>query len=225
MKDRFHNRMIALLLTLLFCVSLAPRASAEGIGDYLDLDPRAWYEQGVRYCLERGVMSGYGTANRYFNPSGLVTRAELATIIWRMEGAPKTGTSLRFDDVEEGAWYEEAVRWILLTGIMETKTPSVFETKRPVTRDQFAMVLWRYADYRNGFVPKIDDPEFETYDDGDKVSPEALEAMRWACALGIFTAVTDSTDGRYVISPWAPVRRAAAATILMRFSLDMGIYD
>lgn len=226
MNNRFHNRMTALLLTLFFCVSLAPRTSAvaERIGDYRDLNPNAWYAQGVRYCVEKGVMSGYGNVNHYFNPDGLVKRAELATILWRMEGSPTTGLTLRFDDVEEGSWYEEPVRWIVLTGIMDAKEPSVFGAERVITRDQFALALWRYADYRNGFVPQIDDPEFETYDDRDITRPEAMEAMRWASALGIITGVRDM-NGRYVITPWAQVQRSSAATILMRFCLDMGICD
>ena len=226
MNNRFHNRMIALLLTLLFCVGLAPRATAEAerIGDYQDLNPYAWYATGVRYCVEKGVMSGYGYLNHRFAPGSTMKRSELATIVWRMEGSPTTGISLRFDDVEEGIWYEEAVRWVLLNGIMDAETPSRFGAEQLVIREQVAMALWRYADYRNGFVPTINDPEFETYRDHDKASPEAMEAMRWANALGIMTGTKD-IDGTYVLTPWAPVSRAAAATILMRFCLDMGIYD
>ena len=226
MNKRFHNRMIALLLTLLFCVSLAPRALAAGerIGDYRDLNPNAWYAKGVRYCVEKGVMSGFGNVNHLFAPDSAMNRAELAAIMWRMEGSPTSGVSLRFDDVEEGIWYEEAVRWVLLHGIMDAEAPSVFGTEQPVIREQLAMTLWRYADYRNGFVPAISDPEFETYRDHDKASPETVEALRWANALGIMTGTKD-IDGKYVLTPWAQVSRAAAATILMRFSLDMGIYD
>ncbi len=226
MNRRLYNRMIALLLTLLFCVSLAPRASAvtERIGDYRDLNPNAWYAKGVRYCVAKNIMSGFGKVNHLFEPDRTMNRAELATIVWRMDGSPVTGLSLRFDDVKEGIWYEEAVRWVLLNGIMDAETPSVFGAEQPIIREQLARALWRYAEYRNGFVPEINDPEFETYRDHDKVSPGAVDALRWANALGIMTGTKD-IDGQYVLTPWAQVSRASAATILMRFSLDMGIYD
>ena len=225
MKHALHKRMTVLALTLLFCVGAMPRAlAAERIGDFRDLSPGAWYAQGVRYCVKNELMSGYGNVNHLFNPDGLMNRAELVTILWRMEGAPITGLAMHYDDVSEDEWYADAVRWAMIEGVMVGNTPMTFSPERVVTREQLALALWRYAEYRNGFAAEIDDPEYETYRDHDRVSEEAEKAMRWANAMGIITGTKDS-DGSYVLTPWAQVSRAAAATILMRFCLDMGIYD
>lgn len=209
-------------LALIGALPLRGLAAEERIGRFLDLNPHAWYASGVRYCVEKELMSGYGNVNLYFAPDAVMSRAELAVLLWRMNGSPVTGLTMLFTDVEEDSWYAGAVRWASSTQLMPGESPTVFAPASPVTREQLAVALWRCAALQNGFVPHLDSPEFETYRDYDTVSDEAEEAMRWANALGIITGTKD-VDGSEVLTPWASVSRAGAATILMRFSLDMAL--
>lgn len=220
------KRIGAALLALLLCVSaLTDAARAEDpFEGYIDLDPDAWYAQGVRFCMENGLMNGTGRRFKHFDPYQPMTRAQLAVTLWRMEGEPVTGLTMQYNDVKETAWYADAVRWAQAADVMGGYTILEFAPGDSVTREQLAAILWRYAQYRNGSAPTPDDPEFETYIDLDQVSDYALDAMRWANALGIITG-TKTWRGKNMLTPRAESTRAVTATILMRFCLDMGIFD
>ena len=98
-------------LALIGALPLRGLAAEERIGRFLDLNPHAWYASGVRYCVEKELMSGYGNVNLYFAPDAVMSRAELAVLLWRMNGSPVTGLTMLFTDVEEDSWYAGAVRW------------------------------------------------------------------------------------------------------------------
>lgn len=70
--------------------------------------PTAWYHDGVHYCMENGLMSGYG--NGIFKPDAYTTRAIITVMLWRLNGSPVVNYLLDFKYVEEGRWYTEAVR-------------------------------------------------------------------------------------------------------------------
>jgi len=217
-----RGRIRAALLALALCVQLVPCArAADVLAEYSDLDKNAWYAPGVRYCLERGLMTGYGSRVRYFSPWQQFTRAQLATILWRMEGEPKIGLTMQYTDVPEDMWYTEAVRWIVGVEVMSGYTVLSFGPEDPITREQFAAILWRYAKYRDGDIQTPDSAAYDSYGDRGAVSDYAEDAMRWACALGIITGQKDRFGNVWLI-PQGNCSRAVAATILMRFCLDMG---
>ena len=81
---------------------------------YADLNRNAWYHDAVHYVLEQGLMIGTGSG--IFEPDRSLSRAMLATILWRVEGSPAADAPLLFTDVAENAWYAEAVRWAANTG-------------------------------------------------------------------------------------------------------------
>ncbi len=219
------KRIGSALLAALLCVSAlaAPARAAEPLESYVDLNGDAWYAPGVRFCLKNGLMEGYGNRIKRFAPDAPMTRAQLAVALWRIEGKPETGLAMQFTDVAEDIWYAQAVRWALAEDIMAGYTARTFAPDDPVTREQTAAILWRYARCRNGTVPVLEDPEYETFGDRGEVSGYAEEAMRWACAMGIITGMGSEKKG-YWLMPWGNSSRAAAATMLMRFCMDMGIY-
>lgn len=224
MKKRVAKRIGALLLVLALCVSAAPRAyAADSLESFVDLDRRAWYAMGVRFCLKKELMTGYGKLIRIFDPDKPMTRAQLVTILWRMAGEPKTGLAMQYSDVPEGQWYTDAVRWALAEGVMSGYTIVTFAPDDSVTREETAVLLWNYAKRLNGSVPKVTDAGYENFGDRDEVSADAREAMEWACALGIITGYRN----RYGVwlRPQGDSSRAAVATMLMRFCLDLGIYE
>ena len=220
-----RKRLGALLAALVCALALAaPARAAEPLESFADLDAGAWYAPGVRFCLKHELMAGYGNRIRIFAPNVAMTRAQLVTILWRMEGKPETGLTMQYTDVAEDIWYAPAARWATAEGLMTGYTVLQFAPDDPVTREQFAAILWRYARYRGGALPQLDDPAYERYGDRDEVSEYAEEAMRWACGMGIVTGMGSEAKG-YWLMPWGNTSRAAAATMLMRFCLDLGIYE
>ncbi len=222
---RMKKRIWSLVLTLALCVAASPAAlAAPSLESFSDLNPNSWYAPGVRYCLRNGLMTGYGDREQSFRPGEPMTRAQLATILWRMEGEPVTGLVMQYTDVPESKWCAEAVRWALAADVMTGYTVLTFAPNDPVTREQFAAILWRYAQYRGALAVPPAEAGYERYADWSDVSDYAVTAMRWACAMGIISGQQDR-DGTLRLLPRGESSRAVAATILMRFCLDMGIYE
>lgn len=105
---------LILLLSLILAVSAC--AAAESAG-FTDVAGDAWYAEAVRYCRENDLMNGVSDA--HFDPEGTLTRAQLATALWRQEGRPVVNYLLQFSDVPEGQWYTEAVRWAASEGLWQ----------------------------------------------------------------------------------------------------------
>lgn len=226
MRKTPQKRIIALLLALVLSAGAAPCAlAAESLESYADLDRSAWYAPGIRYCLKHDLMNGYGQRIKLFGPDAAMTRAQFATILWRMDGEPKAGLAMQYTDVPEGIWYEEAARWALASDVMGGYTVLTFAPDDSITREQIAAILWRYAKYRaGGELPTVTDPSYEQYGDRNEVSDYAAEAMEWACALGIVAGMQDKR-GDVWLMPWGKSSRAVVATMLMRFCIDFGVYD
>ncbi len=219
------RRILSALLALALCVCAAPAAlAAPSLESFADLNPNSWYAPGVRYCLKKGLMNGYGERVKNFGPNEPMTRAQLVTILWRMEGEPVTGLTMQYTDVPDGKWYAEAVRWAMAAEVMSGYTVLTFAPNDPVTREQFAAILWRYARYRGAIAAPGANAGLETYADSGDVSDYAAEAMQWACAMGIISGQRGK-DGALRLLPQGESNRAVAATILMRFCLDMGVYE
>ena len=177
---------------------------------YSDLNADAWYHDGVHWALEAGVMNGMGAET--FAPDRPVTRAMLVTMLWRLEGRPGAAGDMSFADVEPGRWYTEAVRWAAGTGIVKGYNHRTFGPDDALTREQLAVILWRYAgrhgeDVTSGVVDRLG-----AFLDAEKLSPWALDAMRWAVHTGIVKGVDAET-----LSPKTGATRAQTASMLLRW--------
>ncbi len=219
------KRICAALLTLAVLAGTLPAARAEGETEpFSDIRGDEWYAQGALYCQAHGILAGGGKRVSLFTPWQELSRAQLATILWRMAGEPRNGLSMQYGDVPEDVWYTEAVRWTLGAGIMDGYTYVSFGPDDPVTREQFAAMLWKLACYQDGPLPEAAEDALDAYGDRAAVDGDAVEAMRWVCATGIVTGQEDRY-GNVWLNPRGVVSRAAAATILMRFCLDLGMFD
>lgn len=172
--------------------------------DFTDVDPAAWYHEAVDYALENGFMSGMGDG--IFNPDGNLTRAMLCQILYSREGEPAvTGTS-SFADVADDEWYTGAITWAEAHGIVSGYEDGTFGPNDPITREQLAAILWRYAgrpaagETLNGFI------------DAGKVSEYAEAALSWAVRQGIV-----SGKGEGILDPGGNATRAEFASMLMRY--------
>ena len=184
-----------------------PRDESCPMAAFTDADRSAWYHDGIHYCVEQGLM--VGTSETTFSPNSATTRGMIVTILWRLEGSPLVSASLDYDDVQPGDWYGEAVRWADDAGVVTGYGNGKFGPNDPITREQMAAMLWRYAG-----SPKVDG-SLSSFVDEAQTNDWAQPAMIWAVEQGLIAGV-----GNDRLEPRGQATRAQAATILMRFAQD-----
>lgn len=183
------------------------------LGVFGDLTAAAWYHDGVHYCIENGLMQGVSTAK--FLPDGSTTRAQLVTILWRLEGSPEPADTVSFGDIADGAWYAKAVRWAAGSGVVKGYDNGNFGPDDAVTREQMVTILYRFAQHKGYDVSAGKDTNILRFNDAFAVSEYAIPAMQWACGSGMMTGA--QRDGGMALAPRDTTTRAQAATLLTRF--------
>ena len=181
------------------------------VNPFIDVAEDAWYYDGVKYVHQNGLMAG--TSANTFEPETDTTRAMLVTILYRLEGSPSMEDEIwgyPYADVEAQSWYGTAVYWARLHGIVKGYNDELFGPGDVITREQMAVILYRYAQYKGYDVSARGD--LGKYTDGDQTSSWALEAVRWANAAGLI----NGTDNAALL-PQGSATRAQAAAILTRF--------
>ena len=176
-----------------------------------DVGTDAWYSDAVAYVYRNGLMSG--TSGSTFSPDAAITRAQLVTILWRMAGSPQVNGLMDFDDVSQDAYYAEAVRWAASEGIAGGYGNGLFGSDDPITREQMAAILYRFAQHMGHDVSIGEDTNILSYTDAPDVSGYAVAALQWACGAGIIRGTGDGST----LTPQGGATRAQAAVILTRF--------
>lgn len=185
-------------------VEFTPRVMSNPFTDVKSTD---WFYDAVNYVYSEGIMDG--TSVYMFSPNNATSRGMLVTILWRLAGQPVvTGTS--FSDVSSSAYYYYAVLWASKYGIVDGLGNNMFGPDQAITREQFAVILYRYAQHC-GYSTSANST-LVGYADSNKISSYALTAMRWACGAGLFEG-----DERANLNPQGQTTRAAAAKLLMTF--------
>ena len=189
-------------------VSFAP--IEDETADFSDVPADAWYAEAVQYVYENGLMTG--TSDTTFSPDLTTSRSMIATILWRMAGSPVVNYAMDFADVSADQWYAEAVRWASSEGIVGGYGNGSFGTGDPITREQFAVMLYRFAQKQGYDVSVGENTNILSYTDVSSVSEYAIPAMQWAVGSGVITGMGDT------LAPQGETTRAQAAMMLMRFS-------
>ena len=98
-----------------------------------------WAEAAREWAVTNGVSDGE-------NASGLVTREQMVTMLWRYAGEPESSYSLSAysDAASVSDWAEEAMSWALENGIIEGMTATTLEPQSTATRAQCATIFMRY---------------------------------------------------------------------------------
>lgn len=177
---------------------------------FTDVPEDAWYRDAVAYVYTHGLMAG--TTPTTFAPEVTTSRAMIVTILWRLAGSPVVDYAMDYTDVDPGAWYGEAVRWATSEGVVGGYGGGRFGPNDPITREQFAAMLWRYAGNEGYDVSVGENTDLLSYTDAQTVSEYAIPAMQWAVGTGIIGGTTPST-----LTPYGGATRAQAAMMLMRF--------
>ena len=149
---------------------------------YSDVADTDWFYDAVRAVHEKDLMKG--TSANLFSPSVTLTRAMIVTILWRLEKEPDVeGLYVDFADVVQDSWYETAVGWAAKNKIVLGYPGGFFKPDGAVTREEAVTILYRYAKYKGLDVSASDD--LSKFSDMDDISDWALDAMKWAVAVGI----------------------------------------
>ena len=178
-----------------------------------DVDTGDWFYDAVVYVYTNGLMDG--VSDTEFAPYSTLTRAMVVTILYRYDGSPAVNGASPFADVAEGSWYADAVIWAEGNSIVNGTSETTFSPDSPITREQFAAIMFRYAAYRGYSVSARAD--LSAYTDAGSISAYAVEAMQWAVAEELISGVTATT-----LDPQGYTTRAQAAIILMRFAENFG---
>ena len=175
-----------------------------------DVDDGDWFADAVRFVYENGMMNGVSETS--FAPHATTSRSMIVTILYRLEGEPVVDYAMDFTDVAGDAYYAEAVRWAASEGIVGGYGGGLFGAEDAVTREQLAVILYRYAVYKGYDVSIGEDTNILSYDDFADLSEYAIPAMQWACGSGIVNGTSEST-----LAPQGEATRAQVAAMLMRF--------
>ena len=180
-----------------------------------DVDDGDWFADAVRFVYENGMMNGVSETD--FAPHAATSRSMIVTILYRLEGEPVVDYAMDFTDVAGDAYYAEAVRWAASEGIVGGYGGGLFGSDDAVTREQLAVILYRYAVYKGYDVSIGEDTNILSYADFADLSEYAIPAMQWACGAGIVNGTSEST-----LTPQGEATRAQVAAMLMRFVEAIG---
>lgn len=185
--------------------------------------PTDWAHEGLDYCIYHGYIAG--TSAITVAPNGVCTRAQLVSILYRMQGEPTTVkdyelAKLRapFNDVPRGQWYTDAIWWAKLTGVVAGTSATTFDPSGEITREQLAVILYNYTkQFAPGSLTATG--SLAGFPDAGSVSSWARTEMAWAVGNGLISGT--GSGGVAYLSPKGSATRAQVAAILMRFEQAM----
>lgn len=175
---------------------------------YTDLDANAWYAESVHFALVNGLFVGYGDGT--FRPEAALSRAMVATVLYRQAGSPAvTGTST-FPDLKDD-WYADAVAWAQEAKVVIGDDKGLFRPDDDVTREEMVTMLYRFAASQNMDTTTTGD--LSNFTDASSVQSYATEPMTWAVGNGIILGM-----GNNELAPRESATRAQFAAITARLA-------
>jgi hypothetical protein len=161
-------------------------------------------------------MTGIKGTDR-FEPNANITKAQVAQVLYNMDGKPvvwEKPVFTQLKDVYEAEWYADAVAWAYNTGVvtgdLNTKK---FSPNANVTREQLALMMYRYAKYKGYDVSATSD--FAGLVNAHKVADWSVDGVRWAVGAGLISGI--EKNGVKDLAPQGNASRAQMAAILQRF--------
>lgn len=174
---------------------------------FTDIRTGNWYVDAIQYVCDKEMMNG--VTKDTFSPNTPTSRGMLVTILYRLEEEPSVSAA-PFSDVAREKYYASAVAWASQNDLVNGFENGTFRPDNSITREQLAVILYRYAAHNGWDV--TDRADLSNYTDTALISTYAKEALSWAKAVGVITG-TDWGG----IHPGGNTTRAETAAILMRF--------
>ena len=186
--------------------------------------PTDWAHEGLDYCIYHGYIAG--TSASTVSPNGVCTRAQLVSILYRVQGEPTTVkgyelSKLRapFDDVPRGQWYTDAIWWAKLMGVVAGTSATTFDPEGEITREQLAVILYNYTkQFAPGSLTATG--SLAGFPDAASVSSWARTEMAWAVGNGLISGI--ESYGVTYLAPQGSATRAQASAIIMRYCQLIG---
>ena len=217
-----HKRILAMLLAVASCLSLAVSASAASTArkatDFKDFDRNAWYADAVSAAVDNGLL--YGKSSTIIDPNGDMTRAEMAAIINRSFGCYKAADISQYKDVSKNKWYYKDIALAVQMGTYNGRSSSTMAPDAPISRQEAMTVVARAMELDYDSYSKT---ELTQFSDAGKVSNWALPYVR--AMVG-----ADYIHGRgKVLAPLDNITRAEFAQIFYNiigtYIVSKGTYD
>lgn len=216
MKGKMTRRIMALGMAAVMAASMSTTAFAKTFDDYKS----GWAFEAIDYVSDMGYMSGVG--NNHFSANTAVTRAQMAQVMWNMEGKNDPESTNHFADVDKGAWYSKAVNWCSENGIVSGVGNSKYNPNGAVSREQLMTMVYRYLDKKGIDVESqvVSEAEMKKKFPGygtnaDKVSDWAKTYVQWAYGSGF------SSGSGTKMNATETVTREQLAQFLMNLDLKM----
>lgn len=186
--------------------------SKKGSGRFVDVPAGIWYEEAVNYVADKGYLDGVG--NNRFDPNGRVTRGQLCTILYAMEGKPLVTAGSVFPDVAASKYYYDPVRWAATNGMVAGYTDGTFKPEVYVSRQQLAAVLHKYTAYK-GFDTSAT-ANIKTFADYSSVSNYAVTPLSWAVSHKVMSGTNTNR-----LEPLNAATRAEFAVMLKAYDANV----
>jgi hypothetical protein len=169
---------------------------------FTDLQGVEWAVDALTALSEARVISGTGGGK--FEPNHHVTREEAAKMLAGAFGI--TGGNANFSDVTPDDWYYSYVTALCGAGIVNGLADGRFGAGEAITRQDFAAILYRAAQYGNILRDAV---RAYTPTDAAQIADYAAEAVFTLCGAGIISGYEDGS-----FRPGLPVTRAEAAKLI-----------
>lgn len=191
-------------------INVIAKNHSDQFKDVTAADVGTWAANSVDFAYKHKLVSG--VEEDRFSPNSSMTRAMLVTVLYRAAGSPQAAVTCNFTDLEEGSYYYDAVVWANSQGVVNGVTADRFGPDQPVSRQQIAAILHRYASAMGGDISVPEGASLSYYDDAKKVDKYAETGMLWATANGIINGTASGT-----LSPLANATRAQVVVMLHRY--------
>lgn len=178
------------------------------VSDFGDVKESAWYADAVDFTAGRGLFSGVGGGN--FAPDETLSRGMVVTVLYALEEAGAQKTEGLFSDVAGDAWYAQGTAWAVKSGIVSGYGDGQFGPDDAITREQLALMLYRYAQYMK--LSTGAGASLNAFGDKEAVSSWAQQAMSWAVSAGILGGTPEGN-----LNPGGTATRAEAAVMVSQF--------
>ena len=179
---------------------------------FTDVDPSAAYYSAVKYCYENSIFKG--VTDTMFMPNNTITRGQMVTVLWRMNGSPEPKNANPFGDVAATSPFVKAIAWAAENKLTNGVTATTFAPAQAISRQQFLTILYRYAQFMGYDVSVGEDTNILSFEDVGEVGEYAIPAMQWAVGSGVLTA-------EKTLTPRAAAPRCNVAEFLANFCMKV----
>lgn len=193
------------------CITIVSEGTKEDVNKvyFKDVPEDIWFYPSVEYVVENGIMAGFTYDT--FGPYSNLARSQFPVLLYRLEGEPEVKYTKKFKDVPEGTWYTDAILWASENNIVSGYTNGYYGVNDSITREQMAVMMHRYAEYKEYYVGDI--ATIKNFDDIKKVSDYAEDALRWAVGSELLYGKENGT----LLDPQGVANRSEGAAVFMRF--------